>query len=186
MQHAFLEHFFAVTARLRPKIAYFHVFSSTSTNEDEFLFHCLNLDIFLRNSTPGWFAYIYKQSKPVGIIAMKFQRTRSHFLVVTFSPPLPSWYLKLSDDLVTNLQCLYVFMTCFKTSFSLMAKKKNQVLKLNKVNKLNKFVYFVTLYCNNFRSSSCVSCIDLSSCSVPLLNFFLVINYFTFSAAYLD
>ena len=66
-------------ARLRPKIAYFHVFSSTSTNEDEFLFHCLNLDIFLRNSTPGWFAYIYKQSKPVGIIAMKFQRTRSHF-----------------------------------------------------------------------------------------------------------
>ena len=76
---------------------------------------------------------------------MKFQRTRSHFLVVTFSPPLPSWYLKLSDDLVTNLQCLYVFMTCFKTSFSLMAKKK-KVLKLNKVNKLNKFVYFVTLY----------------------------------------
>ena len=26
--HAFLEHFFAVTARLRPKIAYFHVVSS--------------------------------------------------------------------------------------------------------------------------------------------------------------
>ena len=174
-----MEHFFAVTARLRPKIAYFHVFSSTSTNEDEFLFHCLNLDIFLRNSTPGWFAYIYKQSKPVGIIAMKFQRTRSHLLVVTFSLPLPSWYLKLSDDLVTNLQCLYVFMTCFKTSFSLMAKKKKQVLKLNR------FVYFVTLYCNNF-SSSCVSYIDLSSCSFPLLNFFLVINYFTFSAAYLD
>ena len=104
----------------------FSRFSSTSTNEDEFLFHCLNLDIFLRNSTPGWFAYIYKQSKPVGIIAMKFQRTQSHFLVVTFSPPLP-WYLKLSDDLVTNLQCLYVFMTCFKTSFSLMAKKKTSV-----------------------------------------------------------
>ena len=127
----------------------------------------LSLFIFLRNSTPGWFAYIYKQSKPVGIIAMKFQRTRSHFLVVTFSPPLPSWYVKLSDDLVTNLQCLYVFMTCFKTSFSLMAQKKITSVKLNK------FVYFVTLYCNNFSSSFCVSCIDLSSCSFPLLNFFL-------------
>jgi len=157
---------------------------SRQQTKTKFLFHCLNVDIFFKNSTTGWFAYISKQSEPVEIIALKFQRTRSHFLRVTFSPPLLSWYLKLSDDLVTNLQCLYVFMTCFKTSFSLMAKK--QVLKLNKVNKLNKFVYFLTLYCNNFSSSSSVSYIDLSSCSFPLLNFFLVINYFTFSSAHLD
>ena len=50
----------------------------------------------------------------------------------------------------------------------------------------NNFVYFVTLYCNNFSPSSCVIYIDLSSVSFPLLNFFLVLNYLMFSSARLD
>ena len=51
----------------------------------------------------------------------------------------------------------------------------------------NKFVYFVTLYYNNFSPSSCVAFfIDLSSVSFPLFNFFLVLNYLMFSSARLD
>ena len=38
----------------------------------------LNLDMVLRNSTPGGFAYIW-QSKWVGIIAIKTERTQIHF-----------------------------------------------------------------------------------------------------------
>ena len=33
----------------------------------------------------------------------------------------------------------------------------------------NKFVYFVTLYCNNFSPSSCVIYIDLSSFVFPFI-----------------
>ena len=39
----------------------------------------LNLDMVLKNSTPGLFAYIC-QIKWDGIIAMKIERTRTHFL----------------------------------------------------------------------------------------------------------
>ena len=46
---------------------------------DEFHFLFLNLDIFRKTSTPGEFAY-FRQSEHVGIIALKFQRTRIHFL----------------------------------------------------------------------------------------------------------
>ena len=40
--------------------------------------------IFLKNSTPGEFAYI-KHSDRVGIIALKFHRSRSHFLSDVFA-----------------------------------------------------------------------------------------------------
>ena len=42
---------------------------------------CLLFDhgYFLRNSTPGDFGYVW-QSKQVGIIALKFRKTRNHFL----------------------------------------------------------------------------------------------------------
>ena len=44
----------------------------------------LNLDIVPRNLTPGMFAYIW-QSKWVGIISMKTERTQIHFLVAVAS-----------------------------------------------------------------------------------------------------
>ena len=44
----------------------------------------LNLDIFLKNSTPGEFAYT-KHSDRVKIIALKFHRSRSHFLSDIFA-----------------------------------------------------------------------------------------------------
>ena len=40
---------------------------------------------FLKNSTPGEFAYT-KHSDRVGIIALKFNRSRSHFLRDVFAP----------------------------------------------------------------------------------------------------
>ena len=58
--------------------AKFHVSSTTWTYDDKFLFLSLILNFFLKNSTPWQFAYI-GQSERVGIIALKFQRTRSHF-----------------------------------------------------------------------------------------------------------
>ena len=58
--------------------AKFHVSSTTWTYDDKFLFLSLILNFFLKNSTPWKFAYI-GQSERVGIIALKFQRTRSHF-----------------------------------------------------------------------------------------------------------
>ena len=65
-------------------IASFHVLSTTWTCDDEFLFLSLNLNTFLNNSTPWKFAYIGK-SERAGIIALKFQRTRSHFLSDVFA-----------------------------------------------------------------------------------------------------
>ena len=41
----------------------------------------MNLEIFLRNSIPGGFAYIW-QSKWIEIIAIKTERTQIHFLSV--------------------------------------------------------------------------------------------------------
>ena len=48
-------------------------------NKDEILFLFLYLGMVPRNSTPGGFAYIW-QSKWVGIIAIKNERTQIHFL----------------------------------------------------------------------------------------------------------
>ena len=56
---------------------------------DEFPFLFLNLDIFRKTSTPGKFAY-FRQSEHVGIIALKFQRTRIHFLCDVFAAALYS------------------------------------------------------------------------------------------------
>ena len=67
---------------------------------DEFHFLFLNLDIFRKTSTPGEFAY-FRQNEHVGIIALKFQRTRIHFLCDVFAAALfsnfevpISWHLK--------------------------------------------------------------------------------------------
>ena len=86
----FFVHFFAVTAQLRrewPNLTFYRQLEHTTTN----FFLPLNLNFFLKNSAPGKFAYI-GQSKRVGIIAPKFQRTRSLFLS-DVSPSSPTWYL---------------------------------------------------------------------------------------------
>ena len=72
-------HFFAVSARLRRENGYFRVLWRTQTSNDEILFLFLNLDVVLRNSTSGGFAYIW-QSKWVGIIAIKTERMQIHIL----------------------------------------------------------------------------------------------------------
>ena len=75
------------TARLRrelPNFTFYPQRQQRPTYDDELIFLSLNLNIFLYNSTPGKFAYIGK-SERVGIIALKFQRTRSHFLSDVFA-----------------------------------------------------------------------------------------------------
>ena len=52
----FSVHFFAVTARLRRENAYFRVLWRTYTRDGKILF--LNLDMVLKNSTPGKLVYI--------------------------------------------------------------------------------------------------------------------------------
>jgi len=76
------------------------VYRQREHKTDEFHFLFLNLDIFLKNWTPGEFAY-FRQSEHVGIIALKFQRTRIHFLCDVFAAALSSnfkvpisWHLK--------------------------------------------------------------------------------------------
>ena len=49
------------------------------TSADEILFLLLHLDMVPRNSTPEGFSYIW-QSKWVGIISIKTERTQIHFL----------------------------------------------------------------------------------------------------------
>ena len=84
VHHAFLYISFPVTARLRRELpTRFHVLSTTWTYGDEFLLLFLNLNIFLKNSTPGEFAYL-KHSDGVVIIALKFHSSRSHFLSDVF------------------------------------------------------------------------------------------------------
>ena len=80
----FFVHCFAVNARLRRELPNFYVSSTSWTYDDKFLFLSLNLNFFLKNSTPGKFAHI-GQSERVGIIALKFQRTQSHFLSEVFA-----------------------------------------------------------------------------------------------------
>ena len=50
------------------------------THNDGFLFLYVNLDIFLKNSSPGEFSCGIWQSEGVDIIDMNFQRTRGRFL----------------------------------------------------------------------------------------------------------
>ena len=68
---------------------------------DEVLFPLLNLDIFLRNLTPGGFTYIW-QSKWVagyiGIVAIKIERTQVHFLSDVFAAVT-------SSDLKVPISC---------------------------------------------------------------------------------
>ena len=52
-----------------------------------------------RNSTPGDFAYLW-QSKLVGIIAMKTERTKIHFLIDIFAR-VASTDLKVSVEMNT-------------------------------------------------------------------------------------
>ena len=79
MHHIFLYISLPVFARLRRENAYFRVLWSTETSNGEILFLFLHLDMVPRNSTPGGFTYI-RQSKWVGIIAIKTERTQIHFL----------------------------------------------------------------------------------------------------------
>ena len=59
----------------------------TKTSDDEVFFVFLNLDMILMNTAPEKFAYIiFRQSKPVAIIAIEIERTRIHFLSDTFVP----------------------------------------------------------------------------------------------------
>ena len=69
---------------------------------DEFHFLFLNLDIFLKNSTPREFAS-YRQSEHVGIIALRFQRTRIHFLCDVFAAALPQISRSLFPDMCRKL-----------------------------------------------------------------------------------
>ena len=56
----FFVHFPAVTARLRRENAQFHVVQRKYTSDDEISSLFLHLAMVLRNSTLGWFAYIWK------------------------------------------------------------------------------------------------------------------------------
>ena len=57
----------------------FAFYRGRKKSNDEILFLLLYLDMVPKNSTPGGFAYIW-QSKWVGIIAIKTERTQIHFL----------------------------------------------------------------------------------------------------------
>ena len=59
-----------------PNFAFYGGRKQTTT---KFNFSFSNLDMFLRNSTPGGLAFIWK-SKWAGIIAIKTERTQIHFL----------------------------------------------------------------------------------------------------------
>ena len=71
----------------------------TSGDEIQFLF--LYLDMVPRNSTPGGFAKIW-QSKWVGIIAIKTERTQINFLSDILIA-VPFWILKSLMTRVTDL-----------------------------------------------------------------------------------
>ena len=78
----FLVHFFVVTTRLRRKISCFMENVGKrlqiSLSFDEFRYPIFDIQLIFCNITPGEFAYIWR-SEPVGMMAFKFQRTRSHF-----------------------------------------------------------------------------------------------------------
>ena len=75
--HIFV-HFFALFARLRREIAWFYFFREDVNERRRNFIRSLNLNIVLTNSTPEGFAYIW-QSKWVGIIVIKTEKTKIHF-----------------------------------------------------------------------------------------------------------
>ena len=83
----FFVHFFTVTARLRralPNFTFYRQRKHTTTNLS-YAFYILGyIYLYFKNSTPGEFAYM-KHSDRVGIIALKFHRSRSHFLSDVFA-----------------------------------------------------------------------------------------------------
>ena len=78
----FLVHFFVVSTRLRRKISCFMENVGKrwwiSLSFDEFRYPIFDIQLIFCNITPGEFAYIWR-SEPIGMMAFKFQRTRSHF-----------------------------------------------------------------------------------------------------------
>ena len=78
------------------------------TSNDEILFLFLYLDVVPKNSAPGGFAYIW-QSKWVGIIAIKTERTQIHFLSNVFIA-VASLNLKVPN-------AVYLYVVCQLTSF---------------------------------------------------------------------
>ena len=80
----FFVHFFAVFARLRHENCLILRFREDVNKRRHNFILFLNLDMVFRNSTPGGFAYIW-QSRWVGIIAIKTERTQIHFLSDVFA-----------------------------------------------------------------------------------------------------
>ena len=66
------------------------------TSDDKIQFLFLHLDMVPRDSTPGGFANVW-QSKWVGIITMKTERTQIHFLS-DFLIAVASLDLKAAND----------------------------------------------------------------------------------------
>ena len=75
----FFVHFFARFCTTTTWKCLISPFMGDVTSDDEIQFLFLYLDMVPRNSTPGGFANIW-QSKWVGIIAIKTERTQIHFL----------------------------------------------------------------------------------------------------------
>ena len=72
-----------MTKRLCHESVYFHVLR-TMCVPDKIVFLFLNLDMVVRNSTPGNFAYIW-QRRWDGIITMKIERMHINFLSDLFA-----------------------------------------------------------------------------------------------------
>ena len=78
-------------------------FMGDITSDDKIQFLFLYLDMVPRNSTPGGFANIW-QSRWVGIIAIKTERTQIHFLSdIRSHCPSRRWILKSLMTRVTDL-----------------------------------------------------------------------------------
>ena len=93
VHHTFV-FFFAITARTRREISYFHVLWRTQTGDDEFFSPFLNLSVVPKKSTPPKFTYIWHFQRK-GINAKKFEKKRQFILKVTFSLPSPLSIVKL-------------------------------------------------------------------------------------------
>jgi len=95
LQHTVVQNFFAVTARLRRKCLILSFMEDVSKRRQNFVSPS-NLDIVLRNSTPGEFGYSCLPEK-IRIIAMKIEKKEREFTFkATLSLPSPSWDLKVS------------------------------------------------------------------------------------------
>ena len=84
VHHAFWYISLTSTARLRRETSYFDVLWRTWTYGDEFFFILFNLNIILKNLTPGKVACSW-HIELVQIDTIKFERTQTHFFTDVFS-----------------------------------------------------------------------------------------------------